>query len=326
VSAAPVVVLGVSRSGTTLLKEMLDRHSELAIPTESYFVPQLWSRHGARPQREAFLADVARLARIAEWGVTPAMIAERLPSEPTFADAVAAIYRAYADSQGKPRFGDKTPAYMQQLDLLEVAFPGALYVHLVRDGRDAALSFLAMRRRPRFNWARPRGLLSFAAQWRREVGAARRFGATTAAGRYHELRYEDLVAEPERLLREVCAFLGLPWEPELLEYHRDVDPQRLLDHPKLAEPPGPGRSRWREGLSEEQQERFEAVAGATLSAYGYERRFEQPSPRARVRATTERAALAGRIATWNAALAVARKSPAWRVRQVYIRRTARDSP
>jgi hypothetical protein len=156
-SAAPVVVLGVSRSGTTLLKEMLDRHSALAIPTESYFVPQLWARHGPRPQREAFLADVARLARIAEWGVTPRMVAERLPAKPTFAAAVAAIYRAYADARGKPRFGDKTPAYMQRLDLLEVAFPGALYVHLVRDGRDAALSLLAMRRRPRFNWARPRG-------------------------------------------------------------------------------------------------------------------------------------------------------------------------
>jgi hypothetical protein len=322
-SAAPVVVLGVSRSGTTLLKEMLDRHSLLAIPTESYFVPQLWARHGRRPQREAFLADVARLGRIAEWGVTPRMVGERLPAEPTFAAAVAAIYRAYADVRGKPRFGDKTPAYMQRLDLLEVAFPRALYVHLVRDGRDAALSFLAMRRRPRFNWARPRGLLSFAAQWRREVEGARRFGVTTAAGRYHELRYEDLVAEPERRLREVCGFLGLPWEPALLEYHGDVDPERLLDHPKLAEPPGPGRSRWRAALSPEQQERFEAVAGATLSAYGFERRFPQPAVRARVRAASERAALAGRTATWDAALAVARRSPAWRARQVYIRRTAR---
>jgi Sulfotransferase family len=324
-SAAPVVVLGVSRSGTTLLKEMLDRHSALAIPTESYFVPQLWARHGPRPQREAFLADVARLARIAEWGVTPRMVAERLPAKPTFAAAVAAIYRAYADARGKPRFGDKTPAYMQRLDLLEVAFPGALYVHLVRDGRDAALSLLAMRRRPRFNWARPRGLLSFAALWRREVEGARRFGATTAAGRYDELRYEDLVAEPERLLREVCDFLSLPWEPALLEYHRDVDPERLLDHPKLAEPPGPGRSRWREALSREQQERFEAVAGATLSTYGFERRFPQPSARARVRAAAERAALAGRTATWDAALAGARRSPVWRARQVYIRRTARPA-
>ena len=147
----PVVILGVSRSGTTLLKEMLDEHSALALPSESYFVPQLWDRHGKRPERAAFLEDVGRLARIREWGVTRAAVDELLPAEPTFADAIGAVYRAYADLRGKPRYGDKTPSYMQRLEVLERAFPGAQYVHLVRDGRNAALSFLAMHRRPRFN-------------------------------------------------------------------------------------------------------------------------------------------------------------------------------
>jgi hypothetical protein len=160
VNDAPAIVLGVSRSGPTLLK-VLDRHSELAIPTESYFVPP----------------------------------------RPTFAQGIAAIYGAYAAARGKPRYGDKTPAYMEHLGLLDRAFPGARYVHIARDGRDAGLSFLAMRRRPRFSWARPRSLAAFAAAWRQEVAAARRFGATTAAGRDLELRYEDLVAEPDRRLR-----------------------------------------------------------------------------------------------------------------------------
>ncbi|HUJ56843.1 MAG TPA: sulfotransferase [Gaiellaceae bacterium] len=313
--------MGVSRSGTTLLKEMLDRHSVLAIPTESYFVPQLWDRHGEHPARDAFLDDVGRLARIREWGVTPEAVAERLPAEPTFAQAIGAVYRAYADLLGKPRYGDKTPSYMQRLEVLERAFPGALYVHLVRDGRDAALSFLAMKRRPRFNWARPRGLLSFAAQWRRELAAARRFGARLGDGRYLELRYEDLVGDPERELRAVCGFLGLEFEPALLDYHRDVDPASLLDHPKLAEPPGAGRSDWRAQLDAARQESFEAVAGPLLDAYRYERRFPSPSAGARVRAAAERAALAARIASWDASLALVRRSPAWRLRQIYIRRS-----
>ena len=79
-----------------------------------------------------------RLARLRDWGVGRADVAERLPAKPDFAEAVQAIYRAYADARGKPRFGDKTPSYMQELDLLERAFPGARYVHLIRDGRDAA--------------------------------------------------------------------------------------------------------------------------------------------------------------------------------------------
>ena len=305
----PVVILGVSRSGTTLLKEMLDEHSALALPSESYFVPQLWDRHGKRPERAAFLEDVGRLARIREWGVTRAAVDELLPAEPTFADAIGAVYRAYADLRGKPRYGDKTPSYMQRLEVLERAFPGAQYVHLVRDGRNAALSFLAMHRRPRFNMARPRGLLSFAAQWRRELEGARRFGARLGPERYRELRYEDLVDDPEGKLRALCAFLGLDWEPGLLEYHRGVDAGALADHPKLAEPPGPGRSDWRTQLIAAQQERFEAVAGPMLDVYGYERRFPRPSPATLARAAAERAGLAARIRTWDVSLAVVRRSP-----------------
>jgi hypothetical protein len=308
---APVVILGVSRSGTTLLKEMLDRHSRLAIPTESYFIPQLWDRHGGHPDPDAFRADLARLQRVREWGVR----VEELSLGGTFADCVQAVYRAYAETRGKERFGDKTPAYMQQPDLLERAFPGAQYVHLIRDGRDAALSFTAMRRRPRFNWARPRGLLSFACQWRTEVEGARRFAP---AGRYRELRYEDLVADPEARLREVCAFLGLEFEPGMLEYHVEG----LVDHPKLAEPPGAGRSRWREQLSPGQVERFEAIAGHLLAELGYERAFPRPSLRVRGRAVAEQAAFAARKATWEAALAVVRRTLVWRARQIYIRRTA----
>ena len=320
--SAPLVILGVSRSGTTLLKEMLDRHSQLAIPTESYFVPQLWDRHGADVDREAFVADVARIARIVEWGVGPEDVRRRLPERTSFADAVQAIYLAYAEARGKSRFGDKTPAYMQRLDLLERAFPGAQYVHIVRDGRDACLSFLAMKRRPRFNWARPRGVAGFAAQWRKEVEEAQSFGATTAAGRYLELRYEDLVAAPEPRLREICKFLGIELEPQMLEYHRDVDPQRLLDHPMLAEPPKEARTRWREQMSPEDVRRFEAIAGDLLERLGYEREMYLSGAR-RLVGAADRAAFGARVASWHTSLALVRRSPAWRARQVYIRRTAK---
>jgi hypothetical protein len=320
--SVPVVVLGVSRSGTTLLKEMLDAHSELAIPTESYFIPQLRGRHGERPDVEAFLADLGRLARVREWGVSPEDVRARLPAEPTFADAIQAIYRSYADARGKSRFGDKTPAYMQQLRLLERVFRGAQYVHLVRDGRDAALSFVAMRRRPRFNWARPRGMAAFACQWKLEVQGARRFGSRVGPERYLELRYEDLVTEPETHLRRVCEFLGLAFEPGMLAYHQGVDPARLEDHPRLAQPPTPGVRRWREQMSHADAELFEAIAGGLLAELGYERAHPRPSPAVRTRAALVEAAFRARLVSWNGALTVARRSPAWRLRQAYIRRTA----
>ena len=318
---APVVVLGVSRSGTTLLKEMLDRHPQLAIPTESYFLPQLWDRHGERPEREAFLSDLERLPRIRDWGVTRGDVEERLPADAGFAEFVQAVYRAYADAQGKPRFGDKTPSYMQRLDVLERAFPGARYLHLIRDGRDAGLSFLAMRRKPRFNLARPRGIASFGAQWRTEVEAARAFGRDRVDGRYHEVRYEDLVAEPETRLREACEFLALDFDPAMLDYHHDARAESLRDHPRLAEPPTVGVRRWSDQMEARDVECFEAIAGELLADLGYERAYPQPSRSARRRAAIHRAAFAARLAAWNGALGLVRRSPIWRLRQVYVRRT-----
>jgi hypothetical protein len=321
-TAAPVVILGVSRSGTTLLKEMLDRHSELAVPSESYFIPQLWDRRGPRPDAEAILADLGRLARVREWGVTPEDVRRRLAPDPSFAEVIAAVYGAYADARGKARFGDKTPAYMQHLDLLERVFPHPQYVHIVRDGRDARLSFAAMRRRPRFNWARPRGLGDFACQWDLEVRAARRLGSTVGRGRYLEIRYEDLVAEPERALREVCAFVGLSYEPEMLDYHHGLDASTLEDHPRLAQPPTAGVRDWREQMTPRDAELFEAIAGRTLDEVGYPRAHPAPSAAARARAVLEWAAFRARSKSWHAALALVRRSPAWRLRQIQIRRTS----
>ncbi len=311
-----VVVLGVSRSGTTLLKAMLDAHSELAIPSESYFLPQLWDRHGQQPERDAFIEDLTRLERLREWGVDPEDVRARLPERPTFAEAVQAIYRLYAESQGKSRFGDKTPLYMQHLDVLERAFPDARYVHIVRDGRDAAISLLAMTRKPRFNLARPRGVGDFAVAWQREVRDARVFGRTHP---YHEVRYEDLVDQPEPRLREVCAFLELEYEPGMLEYHRREDPSLYADHPRLAEPPVRDTRSWRREMRPADAELFEAIAGDLLAELGYER--AHPRPGRRARALAERAAYSTRLALWSKALPFVRKSPLWRARQVYIRRS-----
>jgi Sulfotransferase family len=319
---APVVVLGVSRSGTTLLKEMLDHHPVLAIPGESYFIPQLWDRHGPQPNRDAFVADLARLARVLEWGVEPLEVERRIAPRPTFADAIAAIFSIYAEGRGKRRFGDKTPAYMQRLDAVAAAFPDAQYVHLIRDGRDAALSFAAMRRSPRFNWARPRSVPGFGVQWRYEVEAARRLGARLGPSRYTELRYEELVARPERTLQELCRFLRLDFDRAMLDYPRDGRGGQLIDHAKLTNRPTPSLRSWRDEMPPGELSRFEAIAGELLGELGYERGVPTPDAFERARAIATRATMRARILAWHLALSVVRRSPAWRLRQIYIRATS----
>jgi hypothetical protein len=164
---SPVVVLGVARSGTRLLKEMLTSNSRLAIPDESYFISAVWARHGPRVMRERMIADLDRFGWSGRPGATADDLRRRLPAEADFADAIHAVYQSYAEAQGKGRYGDKTPEYMQHLGLLDRAFPAAQYVQIVRDGRDAALSWVSMSIR-RSAWRWPRGLAGFAYQWRTE--------------------------------------------------------------------------------------------------------------------------------------------------------------
>src|ERR1700747_1774928 len=142
--APPVIILGVGRSGTTLLRVMLDRSSEIAIPYESFFVTPLAHRHGGRPDIDDFVDDLGRFYQLYEWGISPEEVRTRLHAGMTTGEAIAAVFEVYAEHEGKPRWGDQTPLYMQHLPLLERLFPEALWVHLVRDGRDAALSFLEL--------------------------------------------------------------------------------------------------------------------------------------------------------------------------------------
>ena len=176
-AGAPLILLGVRRSGTTLLRVMLDRNAELAVPDESYFVPQLARRHRGVVDVDAFVDDLRRLPTLVEWKLSPDDVAQRLRPGMTTGAAIAAVFETYANGRGKARWGDKTPLYMQYLPLLERLFPDARFVHLVRDGRDAALSFLAVPAGIMTEgWGYPRDAAGFACQWASEVRDARALG------------------------------------------------------------------------------------------------------------------------------------------------------
>src|SRR6185437_3635818 len=309
--APPVIVLGVGRSGTTLLRVMLDRSSEIAIPYESFFVTPLAHRHGTRPNLDDFLDDLGRFYQLYEWGISPDDVRPRLREGMTTGEAISAVFEVYAEHEGKPRWGDKTPLYMQHLPLLERLFPDALWVHLVRDGRDAALSFLEL---PEGfsgkTWAQPRTVAQFAARWRTEILSARRLGRH-AGSRYLDLRYEDLVAEPERELRRVCEHGSLPWEADMLDHTRVSDAANMPEHRNLAQPPTPGLRDWRSQMSRDDTLAFEQVAGDVLRGAGYElfdAKGRYPAPRGRL----ELARFAALSRAWNTTAAAYQRSPLWR--------------
>lgn len=280
---APFVV-GVGRSGTTLLRLMLDAHPELAIPGETHFLAQL-AQGAPDLDRDGFL-DV--LVGAATW---PNMALEAGDLERaldrlrpfTLSGAVRTFYRLYAARFGKRRWGDKTPPYRACMVDIQRVLPEAHFVHVVRDGRDTALSHQGL-------WFGPGDDIDAQARfWVEQISQARRHSA--ALCHYMEVRYEDLVREPETTLRRICAYLSLPYQPVMLEYHRfaaarmaelkqafgppgapPVDLRRFLSiHDRVSTAPDARRiGRWRTEMSEADRQRFEAIAGPLLAQLGYE--------------------------------------------------------
>jgi hypothetical protein len=313
----PLLLLGVRRSGTTLLRVILDRNPSLAVPDESYFLPQLAARHRRPIDVEAFMDDLRRIKTLKEWDVDPERVRDRLRDGMPPGAAIAAVYETYAADRGKDRWGDKTPMYMQYLPLLERLFPDALFVHLVRDGRDAAVSFLTM---PEGivtrTWAHPRSTADFACQWRTEVEAAQRLGTRVGSERYLEVRYEALVADPEDEVKRICRFAGLAYEPAMLAY-ADEPVERRPHQQSLKRPPTAGVRDWRAEMSPKEVDVFEDIAGDLLVRLGYP--LASGAPLAPSRAARARlAAYRGRSWAWRSAGALVQRSPLWRRRHAVV--------
>ena len=237
----------------------------------------------------------------------PVEVLETLRADPrvqTGADAVAGLYAAYATARGKPRYADKTPSHLQAVDLLAERFPNARFLHIVRDGRDVTASVLTMDFGPeRFAEA--------ARSWRRRVLRAHRSGQTLGPLRYREVHYEQLVADPEAVLREACAFFEVEYSPAMLQYHERADEflggLRHTHHIQgIRRPPTVGVRNWRLDLTPHQISVFDEIAGTALDALGYERSGLRRSSRARAEAA-----------------AVEAKMTARRTRRVYLPRVLR---
>ena len=210
----PVFVVGAARSGTTLLRLMIDCHPEFAIPPESHFVVTLAARR-LRLREHSSAALEAALAhhRFALWKLDPGEArAHVVASRPvTYADVMRGLFEAYASHRGARRWGDKTPGYVESLPLLDEFFPDARFIHVIRDGRAVAAS---VAEKP---WGPPTPV-SAAWWWRGRVQKGRHDGARLGPKRYLEIRYEDLVAQPRESLTSVCEFLDEDFDEAMFDY------------------------------------------------------------------------------------------------------------
>jgi len=284
---APFVV-GLTRSGTTLLRMMLDSHRELTIPPETHFVPDLIkaARDGGRT--DAMLAALTENRTWGDFGIDAEEMRRRFDQVAAgdSAAAVRAFFDAYAARQGKARWGDKTPAYMLAVQRIGRALPESRFIHLIRDGRDVALS----QRSRALNEQPPPA--EQAARWVKRIHKSREQALSLKGPRYVEARYEDLVRDPETTLRRICEFIDLDWDPGVMSYHERAAERltemagelraegthaqqeagyRIENHAPTTKPPDPSKlDKWKREMSPEDVAAYEAVAGDLLSELGYE--------------------------------------------------------
>ena len=271
---APVFVLGCGRSGTTLLRLMLNSHSRIGIPGETWYFPDLHADRAAittwpnAEWRERLTQRIVESAVFPQLGISPESLRSQLESltRDEWPSVIASANLAFACGEHKARWGDKTPGYVRCLPVIKELFPGAKILHVIRDGRDVVLSFLEQS----FG---PSGILEGADYWRADVELGRRDGPRVFGASYHEVRYEELVTDPERVLRDVCNAIGEAYEPTMLDYydsaHRYViDEQHWHGRTKSA-PTRDRTERWRQEMSRNDEALFELAAGHLLRDLGY---------------------------------------------------------
>ncbi|GIV57792.1 MAG: sulfotransferase [Rhodothermaceae bacterium] len=286
-----VFVVGCPRSGTTLLQRMLDSHPQLAVANDTHFIPRVLKRERQPdpPLTEALVERTRTYRRFYRLGLSDEEVRAAAAGAPTYRAFVGNLYTRFARRHGKPLAGEKTPDYGRHLPLLNTLFPQARFIHILRDGRNVALSTLSWASEDKGpgKWTlwRENPVATCALWWRWQMEAARRDGALLGPDRYLEVRYEALVQDPERVLRSVTAFLGLPYHPAMKDYHVGKTRHRPGLSAKSAWlPPVRGLRDWRTQWSAHDTALFEALAGDALTALGYERAFPAIAPDVRAEA------------------------------------------
>lgn len=286
---------GVPRSGTTLLQRMLNNHPEMAVANDTHFVPRALeltdksliaaAQSGAPiPLTAKLAANVRDYHRFYRLGLAESEFDAISNQAETYQELVSRLYSLHAQKANKALAGEKTPDYLRRLDLLHGLFPSARLVHLVRDGRDVALSLR--------QWAKPdkgpgrielwneNPIAVCALWWRWLVMTARNQAANIEPSSYCEIHYDNLVSAPAESMQSLCQFLEIDYSERMIEYHRGKSkPNGSLSAKSAWLAPQSGLRNWKTDMAVDELELFEALAGNALEQFGFTVENTSISPR-----------------------------------------------
>jgi hypothetical protein len=276
-------ILGNPRSGTTLLRLMLNNHPEIAVPPECGFTEWLWEDFGQMEMNSstysAFLQKLQKTKKFETWFLDSAQLFLSIQKKnpKSYQELVLEVYMEYARVSGKnpTLLGDKNNYYINRVEKLNRIFPDCKKIFIVRDGRDVASSYLELLTQREGRLYEPKleeAILDIANKWKESIRVGQKW---TARGDIC-LRYEDLVENPKAALTMACHFLSLDYSESMLSYFSNNDePNEFKSWKwKTFEPISTDSlGRYKTDLSNEQIDLFQAVAGSELVDCGYKMAF-----------------------------------------------------
>ena len=292
-------VLAFPGSGADFLREVLDSHPDLAISPDVDWVTAYYeTRTGLNLEgliAPELVTKWVELKRFDQFEIDRREIQGLIPPGQTlpFKTFLSRLFDLYGKAKRKRLVGSQSHESLGALASLHALWPGTKFVHLIRDGRDACLSFMgrprAVRTPARFEGRAEDPVSTTALSWRRKVERCRAGGLALGSELYHEVRYEALVARPEDECARLCAFLGVPYDLAMLRFHEGREAAETGLGAKGAwQPVTAGLRDWRTEMPAGDVERFEASAGDLLDELSYPRAAPRPGPDAARRASAVR--------------------------------------
>lgn len=271
-----IFIVGVGRSGTSLLQSILNAHTELAfLPETQFFRKYVAAAAYRKNEGKIAAAAFGKILKTDEAFQRAGIQVEDLMSNmdgTTFrtAEAYKVLLQLYLKGKNKKIIGDKDPRNIDYLPQLHQHFPESKIIHIYRDPRDVILS------KTKAAWSAHRPLWQHTLIGQYQLARGRRLGKQLYGDQFFEIQYEQLINEPEQLLRNLTAFLGLAYEPGMMNFANSsrelVDEKEMSWKKETFKPILKGNSgKWKENFSQKQIQFVETVSKEAFQTLHYEK-------------------------------------------------------
>lgn len=260
-----IFIVGVGRSGTSLLQSMMNAHSEVAFIPETHFLRKyVFTNKEFQSKKEV----IAELGKDHNFKRAKIELNEIITNNDSFLEIYNDLLDTYLKTKLKKIIGDKDPRNIDFIPQLKTCFPEAKVIHIMRDPRDVVLS------RTKADWSKHWPLSLHAYIYNAQIKRGRKLGQKLFGENYHEIYYEDLILKPEDELKNICTFIGIDFELGMLEFGSSA--KELVDKSEMQwkkETMGPllssNKNKWRNEFTDFQIDLIQKVCNSSFKNLQY---------------------------------------------------------